>query len=135
MAGLLMNAGATKTLDRVTAAWGNSVLIRLFENNHTPAVGDVLSTYTTATFPGYTDKTADNWVASTIVSGKATTTADAKTWTPSSASAGKVVYGYLLIDPDGTTILGAELDPNAPIDMALTTESYQVTPKFTLTHE
>lgn len=135
MAGVLANVGAIKSCDRLTAAWGNSVLIRLFENNHTPAAGDVLSTYTTATFPGYSDKTADNWTASSIVSSKATTTADPKTWTPSSASAGKVVYGYLLIDPDGTTLLGAELDPNAPIDMALPTESYQVTPKFTLAHE
>lgn len=92
---------ATKFLDQI-------LTLRLFSNNHTPAVGDTLASYTEVAGGGYAAKSllVASW---TIVSGNPTIASYALqdfvftgvTTSPST------VYGYFLTDP-ANVIRGAQ---------------------------
>src|SRR5262249_55420012 len=126
------DGGALKILDKLLAAYGNTLVMGLTKTDITPASGDTASTYTAheADFSGYARQTITTWGASTTVSGRATATATALTWTNSTGATGNNVYTYFVLDGSGN-LLWAERDATAPIDMGSAGRSYTITPTLT----
>jgi hypothetical protein len=128
------DGGLQKLTDKLMTAYGNTMVLKLFKNNITPASGDVAGTYTEADFAGYAASNCTGWTASTMASNTATTTADQKTFTRSSTGAVQNIYGYYVLDAGGN-LLFAERDSAAPIPLTNLGDSYLVTPKWTLKSE
>lgn len=115
---------ATKYLDQV-------LTLRLFSNNHTPAVGDTLAAYTEITGGGYAAKTLAiaSWV---IVSGNPTIASYASQDFAFTGVTGApaTIYGYYITDT-ANVIRGAQrfselVVPFSPINGAL----IRVTPRL-----
>lgn len=128
------DGGLQKLVDKLFTAYGNTCVLKLFQNNITPAAGDAVGTYTEATFAGYASSNCTGWTASTMASSTATTTADQKTFTRSSTGTVQNIYGYYVLDAGGN-LLFAERDAAAPIPITNLGDSYLVTPKWTLKSE
>jgi len=131
----VVDVGNKKNLDRLTTAWGNNAILKLFKNNITPAAGDTLATYTECDFSGYAASNCTGWSAAATVSGRASSTAAQKTFTHNTGLTANDIYGYYVVDPDTTTLLWAERDANAPIHVANNGDAYLVTPVFTQASE
>lgn len=101
---------------------------KLFKNNYTPVAGSVLGDFTEADFSGYTSQALTGWTTPATVSAHARTTATALSWTKSGAT-GNSIYGYYVVN--GSNLLFAERDPNAPIAMTTNGDSYTVAISFT----
>lgn len=73
--------------------------IRLFTNNHTPAVGDALAAFTQCTLPGYADATItpSSWTGSST-GGTSTYTYPNVTFTFTANSGGTTIYGVVVYD-------------------------------------
>jgi len=107
---------------------------RLFQNDKVPADADVASNYTEATFTSYAFQNAQSWVAPTSSGGVAQITHPTLTWTVGAVGVGNQIYGYYITDGTGQ-LLWAERDPNAPINMAATGNTYAVTLALTFHSE
>jgi len=102
----------------------------LFTNNETPTEASVIGDFDEPT-SGWYDRTAlSNWPASAMVGGKASTTNDPQTFTHDGTGGSVSIYGYFIADADGD-LVGAELDPDAPIALAVNGAAYVVTPTLT----
>jgi hypothetical protein len=126
----IVDGGISKMLDKLLTAYGNTLVLKLFKSNTTPAAGDTAATYTEADFPGYAASNCTNWTASTVASSVATSSADQKTFSRSSTGTAQNIYGYFVLDSGGN-LLFAERDPSAPIPLTNSGDAYLVTPKFT----
>lgn len=118
------------TSDLIVGAHFTAMVVRIFTNNHTPAVTDTVVSYNEATFSGYAAQTVAGWSAPTVTSHVGSTTSATNDFTITSGT--QVVYGVFYTDPGGTKFYGAVLDPNAPVTLAITgTTDYLVTTTLT----
>lgn len=87
-----------------------AITVKLFVNNHTPAVVDTTSNYTVCTLSGYSDAalTTGSWVISTT-GGVMTATYPSFTFNFNSYGGGTTIYGYIFVDTTSSTLLAAEL--------------------------
>lgn len=132
MAGVMMDNGSKEVLTEDKAAWNTTALkVHLFVNNITPAVGDVLGSYTEASFTGYAAQSLVTWGTITVGSHIATMTAAANTFTRTATGTVQTVYGYYVTDNTNTVLLWAERDVNAPINIINNGDSYTVTATMT----
>lgn len=109
MALYVPQVGLTRMLDEII---GDTLTLRLFSNNHTPAAGDTSSDYTEVSGSGYSAQalTFANW----------TTTADNPAYTTYNdfvtfnfTGAPGNVYGYYITRASGEVVL-AQVFPSAP---------------------
>ena len=128
------NVGELVILDQLRGAWGNTLILHLYQNNYSPVDGSVIGSFTEATFSGYATQTCASWSAAATVSGRASTSATARTFTNSTGSVGNSIYGYYVTDGSGN-LMWAEADPSAPVGMNNPGDSYTVTPTFTFATE
>lgn len=120
-------------LNNSRPAGGNSLSLRLFTSNTTPARGDTTATYTEAAGGGYAAKTlaAGSWT-NTLGSGAPSSGAYAQqTWTFTGALTGNaIIYGYHLVDADGYIVcserLAASFQPQANGDQLSITPQIQM---------
>lgn len=129
------NIGETNFLNQVLK---NSIaeellILKLFQNNITPAETDVAGTYTVATFTGYADITltpASGW---TVVAGGPSTAGYAQqTFTSSADQATQNIYGYYLVGATTGNLYWAERFTDGPYPISFNGDQIKVTPNFTL---
>lgn len=128
MAGVLADNGCKQILTECKTNWNASALkLALFKTNVTPTTSSVLATFTEADFPGYARQSIVTWPVPAVGAHIASMAAAANTFTRSTTGANQTIYGYMVLDNAGTTLLWAELDPNAPINLTNAGDSYTVT--------
>ena len=131
---LVPDVGLTNLLDLLTAAWGDTLEVGLFNTAHAPDPSDVPGTYTAieATFPGYARQTLENWTpALLIASGFAQTEADVVTWTRGAGAGTEDIFGYFVLDASGN-LLWAESPPWAPVTIDTLGQQLAFLPRFSL---
>lgn len=116
MAILVPDAGEVELLKRLLYANSGSEngTLKLFSNNITPAESDTASTYTEATFSGYSTKTltstqsGSTWAVPTTSTGTTSSTygSAAQSWSPTSS---QTIYGAYVIGATSTTIWFSDL--------------------------
>lgn len=121
--------------DAVAAVVGKTaaenLVLRLYQNNVTPAETDAAAAYTVATFTGYADITLTpaSW---TVTEGAPTEAAyPQQTWTSSAAQTLQNIYGYYLTRVTSGRIAWAERFPSGPYGIANNGDNVKVTPKYT----
>lgn len=128
---LVPDVGEVKFLDAMTGrVAAESLTLKLFTSNTTPAEGDTASTYTVAAGGGYADKTLApaSWGAATTATGTTTSTYGIQTWTFTGAlTASATIYGYYLVGATSTILYLAER-ASASFQPASNGDSYSVTP-------
>ena len=124
--GIISDYGVQKGLDALdTATPWSTAKVRLFTNNHTPTDSDTVANYTEATFSGYAAVTIGAFPASAVAAHVASSSPPTITFTLTAGT--QNIYGVYITDAAGTNLLGAVLDPNAPVTLNTTTNTYQVT--------
>lgn len=113
----------------------NNVFLALFQNDKTPANGDVLADYTVCDFDGYATKSLNNFSIPITVAGRAYIAEALQVFLATGGVTPNDVYGYYVIDAGGTTVLWAERFPGAPISINAAGQTVPVTPSFTLRSE
>ena len=110
-------------------------VLRLFQNNHTPAEGDDNTDYVEADFDGYSAIAIGSWTPPYLNgSGKAEIDEINRTFTQTGTGITNDVYGYYVTDPAGN-VVWAERDPSAPVAMNAAGRTYTVFLRFTLNSE
>jgi hypothetical protein len=130
---VLVNNGEEDWLNMVVnKAAPQNLVLRLFQNNHTPAETDVAADYTEANFTGYSAATLTgaSW---TVTPGAPSEASFAQqTFTSSAAQAAQSIYGYFLTQATSGRLQWAERFPSGPYPIANDGDSIGVTPKITL---
>lgn len=133
MALLVPNHGEGDMLSAIVAkAAAENLLLRLYQSNTTPTELDTATTYTEASFTGYSaiTLTATNW---TITEGDpAEASYPLQSFTSSAAQATQNIYGYYLTRVTSGRIAWAEKFPAGPYPIANLNDKIDVTPKITL---
>jgi hypothetical protein len=121
--------------DAANAFVGNATLtaliLRIFQNNITPANTDIASGYTEATWTGYTALTlaAASW---TVTEANPTTCAYAQqTFTSSAGAQSQACYGYYMTRTTGGRIAVAERFTDGPYTIVNNGDQIKVTPNIT----
>lgn len=106
--------------------------LRLFSNNHTPAHGDTVASYTEVTGGGYAAfaLTAANWVITPGSPSSAAYAAHLFTFTGATTAPG-TVYGYYITD-NNNKLVTAQLLNAPPFTPAVNGDIVGVTPTITL---
>lgn len=124
------DVGENAILEMITnkTAPQNPVL-RLFQNNITPADSDTAATYTESTFPGYSaiTLTGASWSAA---SGGSISYGSQQTFT-CSGSASQNVFGYYITQASSGILLWSERDASAPFAIANSGDAVKLTPVIT----
>ena len=107
-------------------------ILKLFQNNVTPAEGDVAGTYTEATFTGYVSKTLTGagWTVATVA-GVTTASFAQQTFAATADQATQLIYGYYVVGATSGILLWAERFTNGPFAIAVNGDQILVTPKIT----
>ncbi len=109
-------------------------IVHLYTNNFTPDEDTVLSDLTEATFPGY-NPSAWTFDLETFVAHVYRCFALANVFTRGAGGGGDMIYGYYVTDNTDTTLLWAERDPAAPLDMTIPGATYTVFPNWQATDQ
>lgn len=129
---VIPNHGEADSLDMFVGKTSlGGFTLRLFQNNITPAETDTVSTYTEATFTGYSAiaLTAASWATT---EGAPTETAYAQqTFTSTAGSQSQNIYGYYLNRTTGNRIGVVERFADGPYQIVNNGDQIKVTPKIT----
>lgn len=117
-----------------TGYLGSSSKLKLFTNNHTPAVADTIASYTEATFGGYAEIALDAWAAATYAAGVATILETLRIWTYSGTPT-NVIYGYYVTNSGGTQLRWAELAAGGPYTINTVGQILAVQPRYTFQNQ
>lgn len=133
MALLVPNNGEGDALDAFTGRAASTVLIlRLYQNNITPAETDTAGTYTEATWTGYSaiNLTAASWGAPS--EGAPSNTAFAQqTFTSSAGAQSQTNYGYYMTRTTSGRIALAERFSDGPYTIVNLNDLIRITPTIT----
>ena len=127
MALLTPNVGETELLSRMLnkSATGD-VKIQLYSSNTTPAEADTIATYTLITDPAAITLTGASW-DTTSVAGTASYAQQTFTFTGANT-----VYGYVVTNSAGTTLLWAEKFTDGPYPIPSGGGTIKITPSISL---
>lgn len=102
------------------------LVLKLYQNNITPAEGDTAATYTEATFSGYASVslTGASWGAAS----GGTITNTERTFTHNGGVTSNSIYGYYVVQATSGTLLYAERDAAAPFTIANNGDNIKITP-------
>ena len=109
-----------------------NLILKLFTSNNTPADTDTASTYTEASFTGYTAKTLTgaSW---TVTPGTPSEAAFAQqTFASTASQTAATVYGYYVIQTTSTELMWSERFTDGPYVVTNNGDEIRVTPKLTL---
>ena len=117
MAAVLMNKAEERALAFLIGKAGYTVrtlILKLYQNDVTPAEDDVVGDYTVATFTGYADAAlaSGDWT----ITGTTPTLATCaqKTFTSSAGSQNQTIYGYYVVTDTDNELVFAERFSDAP---------------------
>jgi len=133
MALLVPDVGEVELLKRMLnfSATGD-VQLYLYTSNTTPAEADVVGSYTLSTVAGGTTVlvlTGTNW---TVVTSTGTTTGSHAQVTFTYTGAEASIYGYVITNAAGTTLLWAERFTDGPYAIPAGGGSVKITPQIQL---
>src|SRR5581483_9867173 len=123
--------GCKALLNIMIGGW-TGYKLHLFSNNVTVTDTTLIGSLTESTFGGYAAAVVSGWsAAANDASNGAFTQASLVTFTPTGAGLPANIYGYYFTDAAGSpTLLWAQNDPNAPVVLSNTSQSYTITPYF-----
>lgn len=122
-------------LNVLRASWMRALRIGLYQNDFTPFRGMLLSQLEVCTFSGYIGlRTLTSWFAPIITGTRAITEAPPVDWTHSGGPVSNWVYGYYVLDVDGTLRWAARAFPD-PLDLSSYNIAARVVPRFSLRSE
>jgi hypothetical protein len=134
MAGIFVGNGESLSLQYLInkATTTYNLILKLYQNNHTPVYADTVSAYTEATFTGYSAITLTG--ASWTMSGSDPTTASyaQQSFTSSANQSAQTIYGYYLIRATQLDLIAAELFASAII-IQYNGDTINITPTLTAT--
>jgi hypothetical protein len=109
-----------------------NLILKLFTSNTTPADTDTASTYTEASFTGYTAKTLTgaSWTVTTGAPSEASFAQ--QSFTSSASQTAQTVYGYYVIQTTSTELMWSERFTDGPYTVTNNGDEIRVTPKLTL---
>jgi hypothetical protein len=132
------DVGEVRLLDtmlKLALSTNENQILRLYQNNHTPAAASTLGSFTEADFTGYAARTLSrsSWGSAFTTGGKAESTySPPQSWT--CGATGNTIYGYYVVGSLGAgTLLWAELFSTARV--LANGDVLNITPKFTLSSE
>lgn len=108
--------------------------LKLYKNNVTPSATDTASTYTEATFTGYSaiNLTGSSWTT-TSSSSPASNTYALQTFTSTAGSQNENEYGYFVIQQTSGLLIYAERFSNGPYNIQNNGDSISITLQVTAT--
>jgi len=134
MAGLMVGNGETVSLSYLTnkTAASQNLVMKLYQNNHTPVIGDAVGAYTEATFTGYAAATLTG--ASWTISGTnpASATYAQQSFSSTANQSAQTIYGYFVIRTTAADLICAELFAT-PIVIQFNGDTINITPTITAT--
>lgn len=130
MSNVVLQQGDTAILDRLRLDNNALKTLKLFQNNHVPAVGDTNANYTEATFSGYASSALGTWNAAFLNgSNQGEIDANAVTFTHNGGGTSNTVYGAYVVDNAGDVVYAEKF--SAPLTFASNGDSVTYTPRFT----
>lgn len=109
MTEVIVNKGTLAALKAlVNHTPGQNLILRLYKNNKTPAVGDVVGDYTEATFSGYVAQTLTGASWTPTEGNPSVITYPQQTFTSSANQTEQTIYGYYLTQADSGLLIAAE---------------------------
>lgn len=134
MSNVYLQQGDIETLN-VMRLNGNLLnTLRLFQNNHVPAVGDTNANYTEATFSGYAAVALGTWNAAYLNgSNKGETDADVASFAHNGGGVSNTIYGAYVTDNVGNVIYAEAF--SAPVVMAAVPNTITYTARLTAVSE
>lgn len=104
-----------------------NLVLKLYSSNTTPSDTDTHTTYTEATFAGYSaiTLTGANWNAASA--GSISYNAQ-QTFTRSTTGAVENIYGYYVVQATSGTLVYSERDANAPFAVTNSGDAIKITP-------
>lgn len=110
-----------------------NLVLRLFQNNITPAATDTAATYTQATFTGYASVTLTGASWTVTAGNPSTATYAQQTFTSSANQATQQIYGYYLVRASSLDIVYAERFSDGPYPITNNGDAIKITPTVTAT--
>lgn len=136
MVGIISTDGLSLILQAILNkdSTNEDIKIGLFQNDVTPAIADVIGTYTAATFTGYSsiNLTGSNW--SVTLSDPVLLSYAQQTFQSSADQAAQTIYGYYLFRSVALDLLGAERF-SVPQVVQFNGDSIKVTPRLYLRNQ
>ena len=128
---VVVNGGKVAAAQQLKA-WLNGLILRLYQNNRTPAITNVAGDYLEATFTGYASQAIVSFGNAFLnTSSIAELDASPMTFTQTGTLVTNTIFGYYVTDVAGNLIY-AELNPNGSFNMNQTGLQYTVQPIMTL---
>ena len=124
---------ALKALLNHTA--GQNLVLKLYQNNITPADTDTAATYTECTFTGYVNLTLTGASWTVTPGAPAVASYAQQTFTSSADQAAQNAYGYFLTQLGSGTLVYAERFTGAPFVIQNNGDNIKVTPRITAKDE
>lgn len=110
-------------------------ILKLYQNNYTPADDSTPGSFTEANFTNYAAVTLTRalWNAAVTVSNKAETSYGSAPQSWTCGASGNTIYGYYVVGATSTVVLWAELFSTSRV--LANQDVLNLTPKFTLNKE
>ncbi len=121
------DVGENKILEAlVNKTAPQDLVLRLYQNNITPADTDTAATYTEASFPGYS--AANLAGASWGSASSGTITYGAQQTFTCSGTATDDIYGYYITQQSSGVLMWSERDGSAPLAIRVSGDAIKITP-------
>lgn len=136
MAILVPDVGEVYMLQNIVGknATANTLYLKLYKTDVTPAEGDTAATYIEATFTGYANiaLTGASWVVGSNTSGYSNAQYALQTFTSSAAQTSNNIYGYYITSGPGGQLIWAERFTDGPYPISNNGDAIKVTPYIEL---
>jgi hypothetical protein len=132
MSGVLVNQGETIALEAlVNKTAPQSLVLKLFKNNHVPVEADTEANFTEADFTGYASIALTPATWATTAGAPSDVTYPQQTFTSTADSQNQPIYGYFIIQGVSGKLVAAELFTDGPYTIVNNGDAIKVTPKIT----
>lgn len=119
-----------RQLNSILTYLGATDKLRLYQNNHTPVVGDDVSAYTEADFAGYAAITLNAWGGVSYAGGVARILETLRLWTYTGTPTNDI-YGYYITNNSGSQLRWAELATGGPFTLDTVGMVVAMQPQYT----
>lgn len=130
MANVYLQQGDLKALDVLRLNGDHLKTLKLFKNDHVPAVDDVNANYTEANFSGYAAEALGTWNAAFLNGDdKGEIDADPIAFVHNGGGTSNTIYGAYVVDDNGDVIYAERFE--APRVMSSNGDTITYTPRLT----
>lgn len=136
MAGIICTDGLSLILQAILNkdSTNEDLKLGLFQNNVTPAIADVIGSYTAATFTGYAEITLTGASWGITLSDPVLLSYAQQTFQSSADQAAQTIYGYYIFRSVALDLIGAEAF-SVPQVVQFNGDSIKITPRVYLRNQ